>query len=207
MNKVKIYSRFERFWHWTQMMLILLLMVTGFEIHSTFEAFGFETSVRLHSAAGWAFLILTIFAIFWMLVTGQSRQFVPVRNNVKSQIMYYISGIFKKEPHPVKKTVDSKLNPLQRIIYFGLIILVFPVQLITGFLYLFFHYPDKPFALEGLETVAVLHTLGAFLLVAFVIAHLYLITTGHTITSNLQAMITGYEELEEDEKEPETATN
>lgn len=188
------------------MMLILLLIITGFEIHGTFAAFGFETSVRLHSAAGWAFLILTIFAIFWMLVTGQSRHFVPVRNNIKSQIMYYISGIFKKEPHPVKKTVDSKLNPLQRIIYFGLIILVFPVQLLTGFSYLFFHYPDKPFAFEGLETIAVLHTLGAFLLVAFVLAHQYLITTGHTITSNLQAMITGYEELE-DETKTETASN
>lgn len=199
MEKVKIYSRFERFWHWTQMMLILLLGITGFEIHRSYDIFGFETSVRLHSAAGWAFLILTIFAIFWMVVTGQSRQFMPVRNNVKSQIMYYMSGIFKNEPHPVPKTADSKLNPLQRIVYFGLIILVFPVQLITGFLYLFFHYPEKPFALEGLETVAVLHTLGAFLLVMFVIVHLYLITTGHTISSNLKAMITGYEELEHSE--------
>jgi thiosulfate reductase cytochrome b subunit len=26
--------------------------------------------------------------------------------------------------------------------------------------------------------------------------HLYLITTGHTVTSNLKAMITGWEELE-----------
>jgi len=199
MEKVKIYSRFERFWHWTQMMLILLLGITGFEIHRSYDIFGFETSVRLHSAAGWAFLILTIFAIFWMIVTGQSRQFMPVRNNVKSQIMYYMSGIFKNEPHPVPKTADSKLNPLQRIVYFGLIIIVFPVQLITGFLYLFFHYPEKPFALEGLETVAVLHTLGAFLLVMFVIVHLYLITTGHTISSNLKAMITGYEELEHSE--------
>ena len=199
MEKVKIYSRFERFWHWTQMMLILLLGITGFEIHRSYDIFGFETSVRLHSAAGWTFLILTIFAIFWMIVTGQSRQFMPVRNNVKSQIMYYMSGIFKNEPHPVPKTADSKLNPLQRIVYFGLIILVFPVQLITGFLYLFFHYPEKPFALEGIETVAVLHTLGAFLLVMFVIVHLYLITTGHTISSNLKAMITGYEELEHSE--------
>lgn len=199
MNKVKIYSRFERFWHWTQMLLILLLGLTGFEIHGSFEIFGFETSVRLHSASGWGFLVLTIFAIFWMIVTGQSRQFMPVRNNVKSQIMYYISGIFKNEPHPVQKTAESKLNPLQRIVYFGLIILVFPVQLITGFLYLFFHYPDNPFTLQGLETVAVLHTLGAFLLVVFVIVHLYLITTGHTISSNLKAMITGYEDLEHNE--------
>jgi len=200
---VKIYSRFERFWHWTQMLLIMLMVITGFEIHGSFILFGFEESVRLHSTSGWAFLILTVFAAFWMLVTGQSRQFIPVRNNVKSQIMYYLSGIFKNEPHPVPKTAESKLNPLQRIVYFGLMILVFPVQLITGFLYLFFHYPEKPFAIGGLETIAILHTIGAFLLVVFIIVHLYLITTGHTISSNLKAMITGYEKLDTQE----TGTN
>jgi len=31
-----------------------------------------------------------------------------------------------------------------------------------------------------------------------VIVHMYLITTGHTITSNLKAMVTGYEELEDE---------
>jgi Ni,Fe-hydrogenase I cytochrome b subunit len=46
-----------------------------------------------------------------------------------------------------------------------------------------------------------LHTLGAFLLVCFFIAHLYLITTGTTITSNLKAMLTGYEDLPDDESE------
>ena len=37
------------------------------------------------------------------------------------------------------------------------------------------------------------------LLIAFIIAHLYLITTGETLTSNLKAMVTGYEELEKNE--------
>jgi len=46
----------------------------------------------------------------------------------------------------------------------------------------------------GLKVVALLHTAGAFLLVAFLIVHLYLITTGQTVTSNLKAMITGWEE-------------
>lgn len=203
MQKTKIYSRFERFWHWTQMLLMVLLGVTGFEIHGTYEAFGFETSVRLHSAAGWAFLILTILAIFWMLVTGLWRQFMPVVDKVADQAMYYLLGIFKNAPHPVNKTPDNKLNPLQRIIYFGLITIIFPLQLITGFLYLLIHYVDNMFGIEGLETIAVLHTVGAFLLVVFTIGHLYLITTGHTVTSNLEAMITGYEELEESE----TTTN
>jgi thiosulfate reductase cytochrome b subunit len=84
-------------------------------------------------------------------------------------------------------------------VYLALFILVFPVQLISGFLYLYYHYPNKPVELETLENVAVFHTFGAFLLVAFIIVHVYLITTGETITSNLKAMVTGYEELEEKE--------
>lgn len=203
MQKVKIYSKFERFWHWTQMLLVILLALTGFEIHSTFSLFGYEEAVRLHSVSGWVFLVLTILAIFWMLVTGQARQFLPVRGNVKSQIMYYMTGIFVKAPHPVAKTAECKLNPLQRIVYFALIILVFPVQLISGFLYMFFHYPEKTIEVDSLGVIAVVHTLGAFALMAFIVIHLYLITTGHKIFTNLWSMITGFEELE-CEEEPET---
>ena len=70
---------------------------------------------------------------------------------------------------------------------------------------MFYRYPQKGGGIEALnlnsiEPIALLHTFGAFFLVAFVIAHVYLITTGSTVTSNLKAMITGYEELEEQEK-------
>ena len=74
---------------------------------------------------------------------------------------------------------------------------------------MFYRYPQRyevlSLNIEGLQVIAILHTIGAFLLVSFFIVHLYLITTGHTVTSNLKAMITGYEELsnEPDEKEVE----
>ena len=103
-------------------------------------------------------------------------------------------------PHPTKKTLISKLNPLQRLVYLGLKILIIPVMVVTGLFYMFYRYPQsgviKSANIESLETIALLHTLGAFLLIAFLIVHLYLITTGHTVTSNLKAMITGWEELE-----------
>ena len=38
---------------------------------------------------------------------------------------------------------------------------------------------------------------------AFLILHLYLVTTGHTVLSNLKAMITGVEEIEEKTEEEE----
>ncbi|MCG8310692.1 MAG: cytochrome b/b6 domain-containing protein [Cytophagales bacterium] len=199
-KKIELYSKFERFWHWTQGVLVILLGITGFEIHGSFRLFGYETSVRLHSAAAWAFLILIALAIFWMFISKQYKNFIPTSKNIKAQINYYISGIFKGAAHPTKKTKLDKLNPLQRLVYLGLIILVFPVQLISGFLYMYYHYPNKPVELTGLETVAIIHVIGAFLLVVFLIVHLYLITTGTTPLTNLKAMITGFEVVEEDEE-------
>lgn len=124
----------------------------------------------------------------------------------------YVFGIFRNAPHPTKKTVLSKLNPLQKLIYAGLKVLVIPVMVLTGFIYMFYRYPQRYEVLglniSGLQTIAVIHTIGAFLLVAFLIAHLYLITTGQTVTSNLKAMITGYEELPsaEEADRPKNAT-
>jgi thiosulfate reductase cytochrome b subunit len=131
---------------------------------------------------------------------------------MKAQIFYYLFGIFSNSSHPTKKTALSKLNPLQKLVYFGLKILVIPVMVISGLLYMFYRYPQQGI-MEGLninsiEVIALFHTAGAFLLIGFLIVHLYLITTGTTITSNLKAMITGYEELEKEEiKIKETKEN
>jgi thiosulfate reductase cytochrome b subunit len=48
--------------------------------------------------------------------------------------------------------------------------------------------------------VAPAHNLGSWLFISFFVMHLYLITTGHTPASSLKAMITGYEEIETEEK-------
>lgn len=203
---VLVYKGFERFWHWTQAFLIIFLAITGFEIHSSYSLFGFETAVSLHNKAAWALIILIIFAIFWHITSGEWRQYLPTTKNLKAQIEFYLTGVFRNAPHPTKKTVLSKLNPLQRLVYLGLKILVIPVMVLSGLAYMFYRYPQagviKSANMEDLEVIAIIHTFGAFVLVAFVIVHLYLITTGHTVTSNLNAMITGWEELEEDENEP-----
>ena len=196
---IYLYSRFNRFWHWSQSLLIFFLILTGFEIHSSYKFFGYEHAVKWHNIAAWAFLVLIVFAVFWHFVTGQWKQYIPTRENLKAQIDYYLLGIFRNAPHPTRKSTLSKLNPLQRIVYLALNILVIPVMVTSGLLYMFYRYPSNPIALGGLKSVAVLHTIGAFVLLAFVVVHLYLITTGHTVTSNLMAMLTGYEEVEEEE--------
>lgn len=43
-----------------------------------------------------------------------------------------------------------------------------------------------------------MHTAAAFMMLAFLIGHLYLSTTGHTPLAHIKAMITGWEDAEAD---------
>jgi thiosulfate reductase cytochrome b subunit len=198
MQRVKIYTVFERFWHWAQALFVIVLAITGFDIHFGWGLFAFDQVVMLHTALAWGFIVLIVLAIFWHLTTGEWKQYVP-GGNVISMVMYYTIGIFRKEEHPVERTRLSKLNPLQQYAYLVLKILVIPVMVTTGLLY-FYYNQWGAVGLGGLslQPIAVLHTLGAFALIAGMIAHIYLSTTGRTVTSNLKAMITGYEELAEE---------
>jgi thiosulfate reductase cytochrome b subunit len=194
-----VYRAFERFWHWSQAALILFLAVTGFEIHGTVAFFGFDQAVRYHGAAAAAWLVLTVFAIFWHFATGEWRQYLPTVEKLRAYAEFYLRGIFHGAPHPTQKSALSKLNPLQRLVYSGLKVALIPWMVGSGLLYMFYRYPQRyeviALNVGGLSWIAAAHTLGAFLLAAFVVAHVYLTTTGETVTSNLKAMITGYEDL------------
>jgi thiosulfate reductase cytochrome b subunit len=202
-RQIYIYKSFERFWHWMQAILIFFLTFTGFEIHGVYTFFGFRDAVRYHNIAAYMLIGLIIFSIFWHFTTGEWKQYIPSLKNVKSQLNYYIFGIFRNAPHPTRKTVLSKLNPLQKLTYFGLKILVIPVSVTSGLLYLFYRYPSKhgidAINIRSLHVIAVVHTAAAILLVVFIVTHVYLITTGDTVTSYFKAMLTGYEELDEND--------
>ncbi len=205
MKRVYLYKKFERFWHWSQAALIIFLALTGFEVHGSFNIFGFEKAVLFHRIASYMLLTLIVLAIFWHFTTGEWKQYIPTLNKLKEQIQYYTKGIFLNEKHPTKKTELSKLNPLQRLTYLGFKLFLVPLMVITGIIYLFYKTIDKNDIVIAssfeLKTIAVMHTIGAFLLIAFLIVHVYMTTTGHTPTTNIQAMVTGYEDLETDEEE------
>ncbi|MEO8231657.1 MAG: cytochrome b/b6 domain-containing protein [Ignavibacteriota bacterium] len=206
-KKFYVYKSFERFWHWMQAILIFFLAFSGFEIHGSYTFFGFKEAVTYHNIAAYMLIVLIVFAIFWHFSTGEWRQYVPSLKNIRAQLNYYIFGIFKDSPHPTKKTVLTKLNPLQKLTYFGLKILVIPVIVTSGLLYMLYRYPQRhgieSLNIQSLEYIAIIHTIAAFLLVAFIITHLYLITTGEKVTTNLKAMLTGYEELEVEHSQTE----
>lgn len=195
-EKIYIFKKFERFWHWSQAALIIFLMLTAFDIHGTYTIFGFEKAVVLHRLAAWTLVGLWVFAIFWHLTTGEWKQYVPTTTNVVAMIKYYLSGIFKSAPHPHRQTQLQKHNPLQRLAYLFILVFVAPLIWTTGWLYLFYdRWEAWGLGNLSLEWVATGHTIGAFLMLTFLIAHVYLITTGATVWSHLKAMITGWEEV------------
>ncbi len=64
-HAVVIYTRYERFWHWSQAALIFFLAFTGFNLHGSFDLLPFGLAVKLHTFAAIALILLWIFTTFW----------------------------------------------------------------------------------------------------------------------------------------------
>ncbi|APR05848.1 cytochrome b/b6 domain-containing protein [Thauera chlorobenzoica] len=198
-ERLYLFTRFERFWHWAQAGLIIALLFTGFAIHGSHELIGFRKAVEVHEIAAWLLIALWIFAIFWHFTTGAWKHYIPTLENVDRMARYYAYGIFTGAPHPYKVTLERKHNPLQRLAYLGVKLVINPLLWASGLLYLLWGSVEGrlPAAL-GLQQVATLHTVGAFLMLAFLIIHIYLATVGRTPLAHIKAMITGWEEGHED---------
>lgn len=195
-SKIFLYTRFERFWHWVQALLILVLIVTGFEVHGVYRLLGFKRAVVLHNFCAWIWLSLYIFILFWMAITGEWRQYIPTFRKLLEVVHFYLIGIFRGESHPVPKTTRTKHNPLQRLAYLGVVTIIVPIQLVTGYLYYFYNrFPDLGLSWP-LYPIAVLHTAGGFAMISFILAHVYMTTTGSRLSSHLKPMLTGWDEVE-----------
>jgi thiosulfate reductase cytochrome b subunit len=195
MERIYLYTRFERFWHWAQAGLILLLVATGLEVHGAFRLFGFDSAVNLHNWTGFSWFVLYAFILFWQATTGEWKHYIPTTRKLMTVAHYYLYGIFHGEPHPVPKSERNKHNPLQRLTYLSLSLLLIPVQVATGFLlYTYNSWLQWGIPLS-LGTVALIHTAGAFGLVTFLVVHVYMTTTGHRLTCHIKAMCTGWEEV------------
>ena len=113
------------------------------------------------------------------------------------QARYYLSGIFKGEPHPFEKRPDDRMNPIQKLTYFGIINVLLPLQVVTGALmWGLQRWPQAAGALGGLPLIAPVHSLVAWLFGSFVVAHVYLTTTGTTPFVAIRGMVTGVEDVE-----------
>ena len=203
LEKIYLYTRFERFWHWVQAALVIVLGLTGYEIHMGYDLFGFKRAVEWHNFLGIAWLVLYAFIVFWHLTTGQWKHYIPTTKMLLNVMLYYMIGIFKGEPHPVPKSERVKHNPLQRLTYLGISVFLIPFQMITGLLYYTYNsWPQMGFGKLALSAIAFLHMAGGFALLVFLVVHVYMTTTGHSLTAHFRAMCSGWEEVPATEKAP-----
>ena len=179
MNQTNYFSLFERFWHWSQALLIFGMLLTGFEIHGSYQLLGYEQAIDLHTVMAWILIGLWLLALFWHTTTGEWRQYVPSDpDSMISMVKYYLVGIFLGTPLPFHRKRAEKHNPMQRMVYLFLIMIISPIIWLSGILYLFYQY----WPLIGLQDiplgfVAAIHTIGAFAILSFIPIHLYMTLT------------------------------
>jgi thiosulfate reductase cytochrome b subunit len=200
-----LYSLHERVWHWLQAAGMIGLILTGFAVHypDRFGIFGsMANAVRWHSWIGFALIFNAFLGIFYHVTAEKYQHFLPRMDDFSEaairQARFYFYGIFKGEKHPFDADPRRKLNPLQKITYLLLLNILLPFQIVTGILIWGADRWPATFArMGGLRFLGPAHTLGSFMFLAFLIAHIYLTTTGPTPGCLLRAMITGYHEQEE----------
>jgi thiosulfate reductase cytochrome b subunit len=203
-SRTYMYDAYDRIWHWLQAGVILLLILTGLVIHKPhfFGMFSFAYVVEMHNVLGFILLINAALALFYTLASGTIKRFLPDPNNfvarALAQAAYYSKGIFAGEPHPLEKTREDRLNPLQQITYLAILNILLPAQVVTGVLiWGMQEWPQLATALGGLPLLAPIHTLLAWAFAAFIVMHVYLTTAaGDTPGAGIRSMITGWEEVE-----------
>jgi thiosulfate reductase cytochrome b subunit len=192
---VMIYSRYERFWHWSQAALIFALALSGFSLHGLLPM-GYKTAVQVHSYAAMALIVLWVFTTFWHFTTRQWQQYLPKLSSLPAIIKFYAWGILTGAPHPYTKTLKRKQNALQSLAYLSFMMLIGPVLWSTGIVYLTYPLWAKWAAgTVALPVVAFVHTAGAYLITIFIIIHIYMTTTGKTPFHYVKTMITGFDTI------------
>ncbi len=211
MTSLYLYAGWVRAWHWLNALLFLMLMLSGASMHFAGAGWllNFAVARPIHNIAGILLTLGWIGFVVGNLTTDNGRHYrVHLRGFLQRlfiQGRYYAWGIFHNAPHPFHPSAEMKLNTLQQLSYLGVMYLLMPLLILSGWGFLFSIYlPETLFGLGSIWVVAMMHLTVAYFLVLFVLVHLYIITTGETLTTNLLAMITGWHREQEAQTHMET---
>jgi len=210
MKRLYIHPLPVRIWHWINASGFVLLVLTGLQIRylGVVDVLPFKVAVIVHNWVGFTLIGNFFIWLLFYLFTDKIRVYHPELSPTKyfrdsfRQIQYYGYGIFKGEPNPHHVSAYHKFNAVQSMSYQIIMMLIVPVQFYTGLLL----WDVKRFAgavefFGGVRVVDTVHVLIFIVFVLFLFVHIYLATLGHTRTAHLKAMVTGYEEVEEEAAE------
>ncbi|HAS90677.1 MAG TPA: hypothetical protein DCS48_15475 [Desulfovibrio sp.] len=183
-----------RLWHWINALLFAILIVTGFAMH-----FGigmpFEPAQSTHAYFALGLAALWAMYILYLVLTGQLMQYLPRADFIPAsfeQARYYMLGIYKGEKNPAGHDPKKRLNPLQQTAYLSVLFVLFPALVVSGLaLFIPEIIPPELMGMNGKHFVSLVHTGAAFMMILFIVIHLYLCTTGESILALVRSMVTG----------------
>jgi len=203
-NKIYLNPTAIRIWHWINALGIVTLCLTGMQIRfpDHFPIFGaYKNAILLHDTAG---IVVSVLYLVWLvhyvfIEKSLKKLYIPTMDDIKNgfirQGKFYVIDFFKGKPNPHVSTPDNKFNPLQKSAYMMFMLVLLPLVIITGIL-LMNIMPLRRMILMvgGLPFLVAAHYLIACCFIAFLGAHMYLATMGHTFTAHIKAMWTGWED-------------
>jgi thiosulfate reductase cytochrome b subunit len=202
-KKVPLHPLVVRIWHLIHALAVVILIFTGIQLRfpDFIKWFGaFRTAVNIHNVFG--FIVVFDYLLWFGFYVWKGeliKQYIPTREDffvgIPKQSTYYFARIFFGDPPPFNPTPAAKFNSLQKITYLGIMFFLIPLQIVTGIL-LWDLERFRPVidALGGVRVIDAFHIIVAYIVTAFLVAHIYLATLGHTFFAHYKAMIVGYEE-------------
>lgn len=194
----KEYEERHSFWirlfHWVNVVSIMLLILTGFEIHApwSIKIFGNMDGARMvHFFMAYVLVISIVGRVYYAIVAKDAKNIVynPIKDtaNLPSMMKYYL---FLSDSHPDY----GKYNPGQKMMYTGWLFMAI-IMIITGFiLYKPDHFIVLSNLLGGLVAIRLIHYVVNWLFVLSIVVHVYLdLSEGVPV---LRSMFTG--KLEKD---------
>lgn len=207
MQKIYVHPLPVRIWHWTNAFGFILLIITGLQIRyvGLISLMKFKTAVVAHNWIGFVLIANFFVWLTFYLSTDKIKVYHPELNPKKyfrdsfRQLQFYGYGVFRGDPNPHHVSMYHKFNPMQSMAYQIIMMLLVPLQIFTGLLLWnvtqFSSLVDK---FGGVRVVDTAHVVLFIIFTGFIMVHPYLASLGHTPTAHFKAMITGYEEVEDE---------
>ena len=192
-----------RIWHWANALGFIMLILTGVQIRyvGLINVLSFETAVNVHNWVGFAAIANFLIWLVFYLFTDKIKVYHPELDAKKfflsffEQARYYSYGIFRGEKSPHHVRPHDKFNPMQSMTYQILMLLIVPIQFVTGILMWdvkrFEYLSDM---MGGIRVVSTIHILIFILFVFFILVHAYMGALGRKPSTHYKEMFTGYEE-------------
>ena len=207
MEKLYIHPLPVRLWHWTNAFGFMLLIATGLQIRylDLVQVISFRTAVVAHNWIGFVLIANFFVWLGYYLSSDKIKVYHPELSPTKyfqasfRQIQFYGYGIFRGDPNPHHPSAYKKFNALQSMLYQIIMMLLVPIMFFTGLLlWDVGRFSSIVEALGGVRVIDTIHVLLFIVFCGFMVVLVYLASLGHTASAHFKAMITGYEEVEDE---------